>query len=211
MLQEAVKTPNESNPNPKPNYQVRGQPYVGKSPQMNTRNVLYLITTFFVKKNMMSRTQQVRGDPYVDQNPQSVACLHLHMLKKIIQVRGNPYWRIKKRNAKLISQSSRIVTCSCEGSRTCPSSIKSLYIGSKLIFIEKHFMPTCSRTKSTTHSAKKKSKEMIRELGNVELFELCENTPRVQCSQRLLYWNQGIVYCTCGQCLIYNDSRRKIH
>ena len=27
------------------------------------------------------------------------------------------------------------------------------------------------------------SKEMIRELGNVELFELCETTPKVQCSQ----------------------------
>ena len=55
----------------------------------------------------------------------------------------------------------------------------------------------------------KKSKEMIRELGNVELFELCESTPKVQCSQCLLYWNQGIVYCTCEQCLIYSESRRK--
>ena len=55
----------------------------------------------------------------------------------------------------------------------------------------------------------KDSKEMIRELGNVELFELCETTPKVQCSQCLLHWNQGIVYCTCGQCLVYNESRRK--
>ena len=54
----------------------------------------------------------------------------------------------------------------------------------------------------------KNSKEMIRELGNVELFELCETTPKVQCSQCLLSWNQGIVYCTCGQCLIYSESRR---
>ena len=52
---------------------------------------------------------------------------------------------------------------------------------------------------------------MIRELGNVELFELCETTPKVQCSQCLLYWNQGLVYCTCGQCLIYSESRRKFH
>ena len=57
----------------------------------------------------------------------------------------------------------------------------------------------------------KDSKEMIRELGNVELFELCETTPKVQCSQCLLYWNQGIVYCICGQCLIYSESRRKFH
>ena len=30
------------------------------------------------------------------------------------------------------------------------------------------------------------SKAMIREMGNVELFELCETTPKVQCSQCLL-------------------------
>ena len=57
----------------------------------------------------------------------------------------------------------------------------------------------------------KDSKEMIRELGNVELFELCETTPKVQCSHCLLYWNQGIVYCTCGQCLIYSESRRNFN
>ena len=32
------------------------------------------------------------------------------------------------------------------------------------------------------------SKAMIREMGNVELFELCETMPKVQCSQCLLYW-----------------------
>ena len=54
----------------------------------------------------------------------------------------------------------------------------------------------------------KNSKAMIREMGNVELFELCETVPKVQCSHCLLYWNQGIVYCTCGQCLIYSEARR---
>ena len=33
-------------------------------------------------------------------------------------------------------------------------------------------------------------KAMIREMGNVELFELCETIPKVQCSECLLYWNQ---------------------
>ena len=41
------------------------------------------------------------------------------------------------------------------------------------------------------------SKEMIRELGNVEFFGLCETTPKVQCSQCVLYRNLGIVYFTC--------------
>ena len=52
---------------------------------------------------------------------------------------------------------------------------------------------------------------MIRELGNVELFELCETMPKVQCSQCLLYWNQGVIQCTCGQCLIDSESRRKFN
>ena len=38
---------------------------------------------------------------------------------------------------------------------------------------------------------------------------MCETTPKVQCSQCLLYWNQGIVYCICRQCLIYSEFRRK--
>ena len=57
----------------------------------------------------------------------------------------------------------------------------------------------------------KNSTEMIRELGNEELFELCETIPKVQCSHCLLYWNQGIVCCTCGQCLIDSESRRKFN
>ena len=45
------------------------------------------------------------------------------------------------------------------------------------------------------------TKVIIRELGNVELFELCETIPKLQCSESLLSWNQGIVYCTCGHLL----------
>ena len=48
----------------------------------------------------------------------------------------------------------------------------------------------------------KKSKEMIRDMGNVELFELCETIPKIQYSHCLLYWNQGIENCTCGQFLV---------
>ena len=39
----------------------------------------------------------------------------------------------------------------------------------------------------------KNSKAMIRELCNVELFELCETIPKIQCCHCLLYWNQGIL------------------
>ena len=40
--------------------------------------------------------------------------------------------------------------------------------------------------------------------------QLCEITPKVQCSHGLLYWNQGIVYSTCGN-LIDSESRRKFN
>ena len=53
------------------------------------------------------------------------------------------------------------------------------------------------------------SKVMICGLGNVELFELCETVPKVQCSHCLLNWNLGIVYCICGQFLVDSESRRK--
>ena len=51
---------------------------------------------------------------------------------------------------------------------------------------------------------------MIRDMGNVELFELCETIPKVQCSESLLYWNQGIVYCTCGHLLRESESSRHL-
>ena len=38
-----------------------------------------------------------------------------------------------------------------------------------------------------------KSQKMIRDMGNGELLELCETIPKVQCSECLLYWTQGIV------------------
>ena len=55
-----------------------------------------------------------------------------------------------------------------------------------------------------------KSKKMIKDMGNVELFELCETNPKVQCKECLLYWNQGIVYCTCAHLLRESQSSRGI-
>ena len=47
------------------------------------------------------------------------------------------------------------------------------------------------------------SKAMIREMGNVELFELCETIPKVQCSECL--------YCTCGHLWIESESSQNFH
>ena len=53
------------------------------------------------------------------------------------------------------------------------------------------------------------SKVMLREICNVELFELCETIPKVQCSKCLLFWIQGIVYCTCGHLLVKKRVQTK--
>ena len=55
------------------------------------------------------------------------------------------------------------------------------------------------------------SKAMIREMGNVELFELCETIPKVQCSECLLYWNQGVIYCTCGHLFVESESSQNLN
>ena len=45
------------------------------------------------------------------------------------------------------------------------------------------------------------TKQMIQDVGNVELFELFETDPKTQCKACLSYWSEGIVYCTCGHLL----------
>ena len=42
------------------------------------------------------------------------------------------------------------------------------------------------------------SKQMIHEVGNIELCELLDTEPKTQCIVCLSYWDIGIVHCTCG-------------
>ena len=45
------------------------------------------------------------------------------------------------------------------------------------------------------------SRKMIREVENIEFWELLETEPKTQCTVCLSYWNIGILYCTCGHFL----------
>ena len=49
---------------------------------------------------------------------------------------------------------------------------------------------------------------MIKDMGNVELFELIETDPNTQCKECLLYWSRGIVQCTCGHLLTESEASR---
>ena len=56
-----------------------------------------------------------------------------------------------------------------------------------------------------------KSKQMIQDVGNVELFELFETDPKTQRKACLSYWSEGIVYCTCRASLERNSGQSKFH
>ena len=45
------------------------------------------------------------------------------------------------------------------------------------------------------------SKQMIQDVGNIELCELLETEPKTQCTVCLSYLNIGFLYCTCGHFL----------
>ena len=45
------------------------------------------------------------------------------------------------------------------------------------------------------------SKQMIRDVGNIELCELLETEPKTQWKVCFSYWDIGMVYCTCGHFL----------
>ena len=55
----------------------------------------------------------------------------------------------------------------------------------------------------------KESKDMIREVGNIELCELLDMEPKAQCKVCLSYWDVGIVYCTCGH-FLRNGTEEKM-
>ena len=52
---------------------------------------------------------------------------------------------------------------------------------------------------------------MIHDMGNVEYFEMCDISPKVQCNHCLKNWTIGIVYCTCGTCIIPTERTRRLN
>ena len=56
-----------------------------------------------------------------------------------------------------------------------------------------------------------KSKELITSMGNTEFFELCETSSKIQCHDCSLYWEAGIVSCTCGKCVQPSEKNRQFN
>ena len=60
------------------------------------------------------------------------------------------------------------------------------------------------------HTFSEKSKKLITDMGNTEIFELCETASKKQCSDCALCWEIGIVYCSCGRCFKPSQSTKKL-
>ena len=61
----------------------------------------------------------------------------------------------------------------------------------------------------TYNRISQESKQMIHEVGNIELCELLDTEPKTQCKVCLSYWDIGIVYCTCGHFLRIGTEENK--
>ena len=45
----------------------------------------------------------------------------------------------------------------------------------------------------------KESQDLIADMNNTEIFELCENSSKQQCPDCNIYWEIGIIYWSCGR------------
>ena len=85
------------------------------------------------------------------------------------------------------------------------STVKQLHCASVRDLIQKienhpnrHALQRDLQQSQSFNPFSQESKEMIHEVGNVELCELLNMEPKAQCKVCLSYWDVGIVYCTCG-------------
>ena len=62
---------------------------------------------------------------------------------------------------------------------------------------DRHALEQDLRQNQSFNPFSPESKQMIQEVGHIELFELLETEPKTQCTVCLSYWNNGILYCTC--------------
>ena len=66
---------------------------------------------------------------------------------------------------------------------------------------DRHALQRDLRQNQSFNPFSPESKQMIRDVGNIELCELFETEPKTQCKVCLSYWNVGILHCTCGHFL----------
>ena len=73
----------------------------------------------------------------------------------------------------------------------------------------RHALQQDLRQNQSFNPFNQESKQMIHEVGNIELCELLDTEPKTQCKVCLSYWDIGIVYCTCGHFLRKGTEENK--
>ena len=162
-------------PTPKTQLSSTERPVGGPESTRKSRNVLCLITR-------TSSTQQVRGDPHVDQNPQSVPCSHLQKWKKK-----------KRRMVRPVMVEEHDIDFRVPGlSHAVVKEAEHLRVQDLVKNIENHrhreALQADLQQNNVYNHFSKNSKEMIPELGNVELF--CGNV------HPIFHHHISIVYST---------------
>ena len=96
------------------------------------------------------------------------------------------------------------------------SAVKQLHSASFRELIQKienhpnrHVLQRDLQKSQSFNPFSQESKEMIHEVGNIELCELLDVEPKAQCKVCLSYWNVGIVYCTCAHFLRDGSDENK--
>ena len=96
------------------------------------------------------------------------------------------------------------------------STVKQLHGASVLELIQKienhpnrHALQRDLQQSQSFNPFSQESKQMIHEVGNIELCELLDTEPKAQCKLCLSYWDAGIVYCTCGHFLRNGTEENK--
>ena len=96
------------------------------------------------------------------------------------------------------------------------STVKQLHSASVRELIQKienhphrHALQRDLQQSQSFNPFSQESKQMIHEVGNIELCELLDTEPKAQCKVCLTYWDVGIVYCTCGYFLRNGTEENK--
>ena len=63
---------------------------------------------------------------------------------------------------------------------------------------DRHALQQDLRQNQSFNPVNRESKQMIQDVGNIEIYELLEREPKTQCTVSLSYCNIGILCCTCG-------------
>ena len=65
---------------------------------------------------------------------------------------------------------------------------------------QKSFLQDLKQTEKINKFSKE-SQDLIADMNNTEIFELCENSSKQQCLDCNACWEVNIIYCSCGRCL----------